>query len=171
MTSSRKRALRQSVPREIVVPQSLAVVGVEHKHVQQPLNFDDRPQQEYRNPKLTQTKIMQPINGVPMTTLTNDTPTPQKMSHAAATNGDGSRPPHDTDDDSSSITYYYDDINRQARKEEARVRRLQVQKRRDRKQERGRKSGVINWELIDQIDGLKRRFENEKSYIEFNFKY
>lgn len=91
----------------------------------------------------------------------------------------GSYPPHDTDDDnnssscSTSIAYYdHDDdaAQRQARKEADRVRGLQVQRRRDRKL-CGRRAGAINWELIDQIDGLKRRFENEKSYIEFNFKY
>jgi hypothetical protein len=78
-------------------------------------------------------------------------------------------PPRGTDDDSgSSIAYYHDD--RQARQEEARVRGLQVQRRRDRKL-RGRRSAAITWALSDQIAGLKRRFENEKSYIEFNFKY
>lgn len=102
-----------------------------------------------------------PMTLAPLATRTHDIP--RKMSPTLDS------PPRGTDDDSgSSIAYYHDD--RQARKEEARVRGLQVQRRRDRKL-RGRRSGAINWELIDQIDGLKRRFENEKSYIEFNFKY
>jgi len=103
-----------------------------------------------------------PMTRAPLATRTHDIS--RKMSPTLDS------PPRGTDyDDSvSSIAYYQDD--RQAREEEARVRGLQVQRRRDRKL-RGRRSGVINWELIDQIDGLKQRFENEKSYIEFNFKY
>lgn len=167
MTSSRRRALqRQSIPREVLVPRSVAVVTGEHK---QSRVIEDHPQghqvsiQQYKDPESRKTTMQPPpMTRASLTTRTHDIS--RKMSPTLDS------PPRGTDyDDSlSSIAYYHDD--RQAREEEARVRGLQVQRRRDRKL-RGRRSGAINWELIDQIDGLKRRFENEKSYIEFNFKY
>ena len=167
MTSSRRRALlRQSIPREVLVPRSVAVVTGEHK---QSRVIEDHPQghqvsiQQYKDPEARKTTMQPPpMTRAPLATRTHDIS--RKMSPTLDS------PPRGTDyDDSvSSIAYYQDD--RQAREEEARVRGLQVQRRRDRKL-RGRRSGAINWELIDQIDGLKRRFENEKSYIEFNFKY
>lgn len=128
--------------------------------------------QEYsRDPKSSKATMPPPVTSrLPLASRTLDIP---RKTSPTATGGSFDNPPRDTDDDSSSsIAYYHDDdaAHRQTRQEEARVRGLQVQKRRDRKL-RGRRSGAINWELIDQIDGLKRRFENEKSYIEFNFKY
>ena len=37
--------------------------------------------------------------------------------------------------------------------------------------ERSKSRAVIPWALLDELDGEKKRFENEKSYIEFNHKY
>ena len=65
---------------------------------------------------------------------------------------------------------YWHDITKAAR-EEAEARRLEVsEKRRERKRNLVR-SSTIPWELLDQLDGAKHRFENEKLYHDFNHKY
>jgi len=44
-------------------------------------------------------------------------------------------------------------------------------KRRQRTRERRKSPAVIPWALLDELDGEKKRFENEKSFIEFTYKY
>jgi hypothetical protein len=44
-------------------------------------------------------------------------------------------------------------------------------KRRQRQRERRKSPAVIPWALLDELDGEKKRFENEKSFIEFTYKY
>lgn len=34
-----------------------------------------------------------------------------------------------------------------------------------------RRLGIIPWELLDEVDGMRHRFENEKRYVEFNKKF
>ena len=34
-----------------------------------------------------------------------------------------------------------------------------------------RRTGTIPWQLLDQLAGEQKRFENEKSYVEFNMKF
>jgi hypothetical protein len=65
---------------------------------------------------------------------------------------------------------YWTDITRAAR-EEAEARRLEVVEKRRAKKKSLVRSSTIPWELLDQIDGAKHRFENEKLYHEFNHKY
>lgn len=48
---------------------------------------------------------------------------------------------------------------------EVNVRRMQ------RIRDRRKSPAVIPWKLLDELEGEKKRFENEKSYVEFNYKY
>lgn len=45
------------------------------------------------------------------------------------------------------------------------------ERRRQRKKERRRAPAVIPWSLLDELDGQKRAFENEKNYFEFTAKF
>ena len=44
-------------------------------------------------------------------------------------------------------------------------------KRMQRIRDRRKSPAVIPWKLLDELEGEKKRFENEKSYVEFNYKY
>ena len=44
-------------------------------------------------------------------------------------------------------------------------------KRMQRIRERRKSPAVIPWKLLDELEGEKKRFENEVSYVEFNYKY
>lgn len=65
---------------------------------------------------------------------------------------------------------FWNDVNKAAREEAEAQRREVVEKRRARKRAMVR-SSTIPWELLDQVDGAKVRFEHEKLYHDFNHKY
>jgi len=44
-------------------------------------------------------------------------------------------------------------------------------KRMQRIRERRKSPAVIPWKLLDELEGEKKRFENEVAYVEFNYKY
>ena len=44
-------------------------------------------------------------------------------------------------------------------------------KRKQRIKDRRKSPAVIPWGLLDELEGEKKRFQNEKSYVEFNYKY
>ncbi len=44
-------------------------------------------------------------------------------------------------------------------------------KRMQRLRERRKSPAVIPWKLLDELEGEKKRFENEVAYVEFNYKY
>lgn len=47
----------------------------------------------------------------------------------------------------------------------------QLHQRRREKKAQSRRTGIIPWELLDEVDGARFRFENEKSYVAFNKKF
>jgi hypothetical protein len=56
-------------------------------------------------------------------------------------------------------------------KEENRLKHdMMTAKRRERKKDQ-RRVGVIPWEMLDELDGVRTRFDSEKSYVEFYKKF
>lgn len=50
-------------------------------------------------------------------------------------------------------------------------RAVQLHAQRRSKKANQRRLGIIPWELLDEVDGMRHRFENEKRYVEFNKKF
>jgi len=60
------------------------------------------------------------------------------------------------------------ELQKKAKQEEEKERLLTKRKERT---ERRRRLGVIPWNMLDEIEGQEKRFENEKAYVEFYKKF
>mmetsp|Transcript_10608 Transcript_10608/g.17292 ORF Transcript_10608/g.17292 Transcript_10608/m.17292 type:complete len:836 (+) Transcript_10608:127-2634(+) len=65
---------------------------------------------------------------------------------------------------------YWEDVHKAEREEREKLRREALDHHRAKKRNNVR-SSTINWELMDEIDGAKRRWENQRNVYEFNHKY
>lgn len=71
----------------------------------------------------------------------------------------------------------FNPIDHEKQKEEnLRARKEQHEKRRERKKERqsmimNHRGSLIPWELLDELDGAQRKFDNEKAFVEFYKKF